>query len=240
MNYIHLRNPWISAWWSAAFPGFGHLHLGIYFKGFVLFFWEIIINVYTNLNVAMVYSFTGQFDLAKEVLHTKLLIIYIPVYFYCIWDSYRMTVDLNKHYHLAESEKAPIVLFNMSEFAINTIDKRNPWLALVWSLLYPGLGSLYIHRIPAGFFAISWTTIIIYFSNFLKAIHYTLMGNFKQVISILNPEWSLFLPSIYLFAAYEAYILAVEYNKLFKKEQRQFLQKNYPNRNNLLLNSRSK
>ena len=44
LNCIHLRNPWISAWWSAAFPGFGHLHLGNYLKGFVLFFWEIIIN----------------------------------------------------------------------------------------------------------------------------------------------------------------------------------------------------
>ena len=44
-NYIHLRNPWVTAWWSAAFPGFGHIHLGVYLKGFILFFWEIIINV---------------------------------------------------------------------------------------------------------------------------------------------------------------------------------------------------
>lgn len=240
LNYIHLRNPWITAWWSAAFPGFGHLHLGIYIKGFILFFWEIIINVNTNINLAMVYTFTGQLDRVKDVLNIRLLIIYIPVYFYCIWDSYRATVELNKHYRLAESEKAPIVLFNMTGFAINSIDKRNPWVALVWSLLFPGLGSLYIHRILAGFFAISWTAIIIFFSHFLEAIQFTIMGQFDKAISILNPEWTLFLPSIYCFAAYEAYVLAVEYNKLFKKEQRQFLQKHYPTTNNLLLNSKGK
>ena len=28
-NYIHLRNPWVVAWWSAALPGFGHINMGI-------------------------------------------------------------------------------------------------------------------------------------------------------------------------------------------------------------------
>jgi hypothetical protein len=240
LNYIHLRNPWISAWWSAAFPGFGHLHLGLYIKGFVLFFWEIIINVNTKLNLGMIYSFTGHLDKAKDVLNIRLLVIYIPVYIYCIWDSYRATIDLNKHYRLAENEKAPIVPFTMTGLSLNSVDKRNPWVALVWSLLFPGLGSLYVHRIPAAFFSISWTAIIIYFSHFLEAIQYTLMGQCDQAISILNPEWTLFLPSIYCFSAYEAYVLAVEYNKLFKKEQRQFLQKYYSNTNILLLKPKGK
>jgi hypothetical protein len=81
--------------------------------------------------------------------------MYIPVYLYCVWDSYRQTNDLNKHYFLAESEKAPIVPFKMNGFSLNSLDKRNPWVALVWSLLLPGLGSLYIKGIPSGFFAIS-------------------------------------------------------------------------------------
>ena len=135
-NYIHLRNPWVTAWWSAAFPGFGHIHLGVYLKGFILFFWEIIINVNAKINLAMVYSFTGQFDMAKDVINIRFVMMYIPVYLYCIWDSYRQTIDLNKHYLLAESEKAPIVPFKMNGFALNSLDKRNPWVALVWSLLF--------------------------------------------------------------------------------------------------------
>ncbi|MBM4763191.1 hypothetical protein [Bacillus sp. B15-48] len=229
INCIHPRNPWVTAWWSAAFPGFGHIHLGQYLKGFILFFWEIIINVNTRLNEAMMYSFTGQFQMAKDVLEIRMLVIYIPVYLYCIWDSYRLTVDLNKHFLLAESEKASYVPFQMNGFAVNSFTKRSPWVSLVWSLLYPGLGSLYIHRIASGFFAISWTAVIIYFSHLLEGIHYTLLGDFSQAVAILNAEWVLFLPSVYCFAAYEAYILSVEYNKLYKKEQKQHLLKHYQN-----------
>jgi TM2 domain-containing membrane protein YozV len=239
-NLIHLRNPWVSAWWSAAFPGFGHIHLGQYIKGFILFFWEIIINVNAKINIAMIYSFTGQFDLAKDVINIRFVMMYIPVYLYCIWDSYRLTIDLNKHYHLAESEKAPIVLFKMTGFAFNSLDKRNPWVALVWSLLFPGLGSLYIHRMISGFFVISWTAVILYFSHLLEAIQYTFIGAFNQATAVLNPEWILFMPSIYCFAAYEAYILSIEFNKLYKKEQKQFLQKNYSFLNNPLLKTKRK
>jgi hypothetical protein len=239
-NYIHLRNPWIVAWWSAAFPGFGHLQLGMYVKGVMLITWEIIINLHTKINLAMVYSFTGQFDMAKQVLNKRLLLLYIAVYLYTIWDSYRQTIDLNKHYLLAESEKAPIVPFKMTGYAINYLDKRTPWVAMVWSMLCPGLGSLYVHRIPSGFFGIAWTAIIIYFSHFLEAIHHTLTGSFDKAIAVLDPEWTLFLPSICCFSAYESYVLAVEYNKLYKKEQRQFLQKNYQNSNYHLLQTKRK
>ena len=100
------------------------------------------------------------------------------------------------------------------EIIINVNAKIN--LAMVYS--FTGLGSLYIHRMPSGFFAVSWTAVILYFSHFLEALQYTFMGSFDQAIAVLDPEWCLFLPSIYCFAAYEAYILAVELNKLYKKE----------------------
>ena len=41
---LHLRNPYIIAWWSAAFPGFGHLLLSKYLRGYSLFIWEILVN----------------------------------------------------------------------------------------------------------------------------------------------------------------------------------------------------
>ncbi|MED3816043.1 hypothetical protein P4573_27985, partial [Priestia megaterium] len=93
---IHLRNPYIIAWWSAAFPGFGHLLLSKYLRGFVLFIWEVVINLQSNINVATIHSFQGDIDMAKESLNTRWLLIYIPVYIFAIWDSYRTTVDLNK------------------------------------------------------------------------------------------------------------------------------------------------
>jgi len=101
---IHLRNPYIIAWWSAAFPGFGHLLLSKYLRGFVLFVWEVVINIKSHVNLAMIYSFQGNIDMAKDVLNTRWLLIYIPVYIFAIWDSYRTTVDLNRIYVLAERE----------------------------------------------------------------------------------------------------------------------------------------
>ncbi|GAA0489355.1 hypothetical protein GCM10008986_13980 [Salinibacillus aidingensis] len=101
---IHLRNPYIVAWWSMAFPGFGHLLLSKYIRGYLLFIWEVVVNVQSNLNLGMIYSFQGKIDLAKDILDTRWLLIYIPVYLFAIWDSYRTTVDMNKVYILAERE----------------------------------------------------------------------------------------------------------------------------------------
>ena len=123
-----------------------------------------------KINLAMLYSFTGQFDMAKEVINIRFVMMYIPVYLYCIWDSYRQTIDLNQHYLLAESEKAPLVPFKMNGFALNFLDKRNPWVALVWSLLFLGLGSLYIKRIHQVFFLfhglLSYSIFLIFLRHF--------------------------------------------------------------------------
>src|SRR5690625_5952488 len=102
---IHLRNPYIVAWWSAAFPGFGHLILSKYISGLLLFFWEFVVNINANINLAIIYSFQGDITMAVKVLDTRWLLIYMPVYFFGIWDSYRTTVDLNKVFVLAEQEE---------------------------------------------------------------------------------------------------------------------------------------
>jgi len=70
-SFIHLRNPYIIAWWSAAFPGFGHLLLSKYHRGYLLFIWEIVVNLNANINIAMIYSFQGNIAMAKEVLDTR-------------------------------------------------------------------------------------------------------------------------------------------------------------------------
>ncbi|WP_288183413.1 hypothetical protein [uncultured Sporomusa sp.] len=70
-NFLHLRNPYTIAWWSAAFPGFGYISLGNYIIGFLLFFWEVIINTKAGVNAAILYSFIGDFAKTKEVLNTK-------------------------------------------------------------------------------------------------------------------------------------------------------------------------
>lgn len=94
-TYIHLRNPYIIALWSVTFPGFGHLLVHKYIRGYLLVVWEIFINQISNLNFAMYYSLIGDMDSAKDVLNVNYVYMYIPLYLYAIWDSYRSCVELN-------------------------------------------------------------------------------------------------------------------------------------------------
>jgi hypothetical protein len=224
---IHLRNPYIIAWWSAAFPGFGHLLLSKYIRGYALFIWEVIVNLNANVNLAMIYSFQGKIDMAKDILETRWLLMYIPVYLFGIWDSYRTTVDMNKVYILAEREDHRFNSFSIGALEINYLDKRNPILSIIWSLFVPGLGQLYLHRILTSFFVIIWLVIFFYYSHVLEAVSLLFLGELQKATSVLNPEWLLFLPSVYGFAVFDAYMNAVENNKLYEKEQRNHLRKNY-------------
>ncbi|WP_246941116.1 hypothetical protein [Bacillus pinisoli] len=224
---IHLRNPYIIGWWSAAFPGFGHLLLSKYIRGFVLFIWEVVVNINANINTAMVYSFQGKIDLAKEVLDTRWLLIYIPVYLFAIWDSYRTTVDLNKVCILAERENHKFNSFSIGAMEINYLDRREPAMAVMWSMFTPGLGQLYIHRIISAFFVVVWLVVFFYYSHGLEAISLLFLGKIKESTEVLEMKWLLFFPSVYGFSAYDAYINSVENNKLYDKEQRKYLTENY-------------
>lgn len=235
---IHLRSPSIIAWWSAAYPGFGHLLLSKYIRGFVLFIWEVIVNVQANVNLAIMYSFQGNFDMATNVLDTRWLLVYIPVYFFGIWDGHRTTVDMNKVYLLAEREEHRFNIFSMGSLEINYLDKRNPVMAAFWSAIVPGLGQLYIHRIVTAFFVIFWAVLFFYFSHVLEALQLLIVGDVSQSTSVLQGEYLLMLPSIYGFSIYDAYVNTVENNKLFEKEQRRFLKANYQHPDFKLLKGR--
>jgi TM2 domain-containing membrane protein YozV len=226
-SQIHLRNPYIIAWWSAAFPGFGHLLLSKYLRGYVLFIWEVVVNIKAKVNLSMIYSFQGNIDLAKEVLETRWLLMYIPVYLFTIWDSYRSTVDLNKIYVIAENENHRFNTFSIGAVEINYLDIRNPMIALVWSLMVPGLGQLYAHRIMTAFFVIIWVVVFYINSHALEAVSLLFLGDIQKAVTVLKPEWLLFLPSHYGFAAYDAYVSAVENNKLYKEELKNHLRQNY-------------
>ncbi len=224
---LHLRNPFIISWWSAAFPGFGHLLLSKYLRGFVLFIWEVVVNMNAHINLAMIYSFQGRIDMAKDVLNTRWMLIYIPVYIFAIWDSHRTTVDLNRVYLLTAHENHRYNSFSIGSMEINYLDKRKPSLSIIWSLFVPGLGQLYIHRIVTAFFIVIWVIIFAYYSRGLEAISLLFLGKINEATKVLNWEWLLFFPSIYGFATYDAYINAVENNKLFENELSSFLKENY-------------
>ncbi|WP_308634381.1 hypothetical protein [Paenibacillus silvisoli] len=225
---LHLRNPWIVAFWSFAFPGCGNLVQNRKAIGLILVIWELIVNTNAKINLSIFYSLLGQFELAKEVVDKRWLLLYLGLYVYGIWDGFRGTIDLNKQYRLADMEDAPTRAFTISAIDMNFTDKRKPWLALVYSLLMPGLGHLYVFKVIVGLFMILWTVVVVYLSNTLEAIHYTLIGQIGDAISCLDMQWLMYIPSIYGFVLFDAYVSAVEFNKLMDKEQSKYLRDTYP------------
>lgn len=228
-NIIHLRNPIVPALWSATFPGFGQFILGNYIKGYILIIWEIVVNTQSNLNLVFLYTFTGRFQEAAAVANQRWLLLYIPVFLFSMWDAYRGTVDLNKLAVLAKQSGNVISPVKMNASAINYLDKRNPWVAAAWSALMPGLGHLYIQRLTGGIFLLLWWIAIAYFSHLMEVLRFTLLGDFSLAVGIAGWEWLLFMPSIHWFAIYDSYTKTVEHNKLFAREQAEYLRNKYSN-----------
>lgn len=226
-NFIHLRNPYVIAWWSATFPGFAHISLGSYISGFLLFSCEMLVNFQSRLNMAILYSFTGRFDMAKEILNNRWLLLYAPVFIYCIWNGYQLTCDLNKLSILATRNESKIDPERITFYEINALDRRVPWVSTAWTFLTPGLGHLYTHRTPTAFFLLIWWIAVCYLSHVLQSIQYTALGLFEEAKAVLDPQWLIYMPSILGFALYDVYVNTVEYNRLFDREQSKMLEKEY-------------
>lgn len=230
ITQLHLRNPFVVAFWSAMFPGLGHILINKNIIGTVLFIWEVFINLESNVNLAILYSFTGRFEMAKSVMHKEWLLLYLPTYMFAIWDSYRATVTINNLYKLACREDTIITPLRINGMGFNNLDKRSPFIAAAWTALMPGAGQLYLHRIIAAFFIMAWWIATAYFSKLLPCIHYTLLGDFAAAKELVNPHWFLNIPSIYMFAIYDAYLNCVEFNNLYDWEQSKFLKRQYQKR----------
>jgi hypothetical protein len=56
---------------------------------------------------------------------------------------------------------------------------------------------------------------------------YSFWGNFELAKSVIDPQWLLFLPSIFGFVSYEGYSNSDAVNGLFRYEQSIFLRKNF-------------
>lgn len=230
LNVIDLKNPWIVACWSLFNPGFGHVRLCKFVVAWVLVIWELVTNFTSHLNLAIIYTFTGHPEMAKSVLNKRMLFFYLPVYVYAFYDSYRSCVEVNNQYILADREDAKLKLFHIGPLEINFLEKRSPIIAVLWSLFIPGLGQMFNNRITSGIFVLTWWMVIMYLCHGFEGMYYTFYGQFDKALHLLHPEWLLFLPSMYGFAAYDAYCTTIEYNKLFEKEKSQFLREQYQNK----------
>ncbi|MCL6594284.1 MAG: hypothetical protein K6T31_09935, partial [Alicyclobacillus sp.] len=75
ITHIHLRKPWVPAFWSFSFPGLGYISMSRYIKGFVLVVWEIVVNNLAHINQAILETLLGRWGEAKAVLDVHYLLL---------------------------------------------------------------------------------------------------------------------------------------------------------------------
>lgn len=227
-NYVTRRNPWVPVWWSVALPGFGHLYMGQHLKGLILMSWEILVNAKANLNLAIYHSLMGQPEVAQSVLHYEWLIIYPLFYVFAMFDSYRACLELNQLADLERFQKDRY-FDNLSEtmLGIVTLSRRNPTMSALWSACVPGFGQFYNDRGLRSLTLMVWYIAIIFKSGLAPATFHTLRGELHLVNGILDYQWLLFWPSIYIFGIADAYQDTVEQNQIvddaFRWRMRKYL-----------------
>lgn len=79
--------------WSIALPGFGQILNGQIVKGILFITFEFIINVQSNFNEAIMYSFLGEINKAINVVNYEWLMFYPCMYMFAIWDSCRTVIN---------------------------------------------------------------------------------------------------------------------------------------------------
>jgi len=60
-----------------------------------------------------------------------------------------------------------------------------------------------------------------------ESFYHLVMGNIQHSVAILSPHWLLFMPSIWGGSMYYAFVVSRDHNRLFRREQRQYLAKRY-------------
>lgn len=77
--------------WSIALPGFGQLLNRKFVKGVLLVVLEFAVNVFGNLNQAIVLSFHGEIQEAIQQTNYLWFMFYPCLYLFAIWDAYKDT-----------------------------------------------------------------------------------------------------------------------------------------------------
>jgi len=102
------RSPWMALLWSLAIPGFGQLYNRDYLVGILLVILEFVINVKSNLNLIILYSFQGGFTAAQDTANFEWLLFYPCVYTFSLWQAYNKAIEINSYEHVVKGQSTVI------------------------------------------------------------------------------------------------------------------------------------
>jgi hypothetical protein len=88
------------------------------------------------------------------------------------------------------------------------INKTDKVEAVLWSIALPGFGQLLNGHLLKGIIFIFLECIINVMSLFNQAIMYSFLGEIPQAYEVVNYQWLMFYPCVYMYAIYDAYKFA--------------------------------
>ncbi|KOP82483.1 hypothetical protein ACFFHH_22860 [Cytobacillus solani] len=80
--------------------------------------------------------------------------------------------------------------------------------AILWSIAFPGFGQLLNRHLLKGFVFIFLEFITNVNSFFNQAIMYSFLGKITEAEFVVNHQWLMFYPCLYMYAMYDAYKFA--------------------------------
>ena len=80
--------------------------------------------------------------------------------------------------------------------------------AILWSIAFPGFGQLLNGHLIKGILFIILEFIINVNSIFNQAIMFSFLGKIKEAHAVVDHQWLMFYPCVYMFAMYDAYKFA--------------------------------
>ncbi|MDP4103958.1 MAG: hypothetical protein Q8935_03300 [Bacillota bacterium] len=81
--------------------------------------------------------------------------------------------------------------------------------AVLWNIAFPGFSQLLSGQYIKGILFVFLEILINSKSQFNHAIMYSFIGEMERAYSVLNYQWIMFYPCVYMFAIWDAYRFAM-------------------------------
>ncbi|BFT74289.1 hypothetical protein [Paenibacillus sp. P36] len=130
--------------WSIALPGFPQLLDGKIAKGVLFIGLEILINVQSNFNTAIMLSFQGKMEEAAQLSNYQWLMFYPCLYFFAMWDAYRDAIGEKRPFmYIPFAFSAYLVTVGVmysTTFRIKNVLLGPIWLPMICAPIGLGVG----------------------------------------------------------------------------------------------------
>jgi hypothetical protein len=81
--------------------------------------------------------------------------------------------------------------------------------AVLWNIALPGFSQILIGQYVKGFLFVLFEVLVNVMANFNKAILFSFNGEINQAFQVVNYQWLMFYPCLYMFALWDAYRTAM-------------------------------